>query len=560
MQPIVAADFETTTNPEDARVWMWAITEVGGSRDTFWGKDIASYMRFTLSKGVETAYFHNLAFDGKFIIDFLFRAGYEHTIGKPRRGEFSTLVSSKGMFYEIKLVAKNGTRVTFRDSLKLFPMSIKRLAIKYGAEVSKGEIDYHKPRPVGYEPTPEEIDYTSRDTKIAAHALEINAAMGFTKMTVGANAMDSFKKVFGKKRFERTFPTLELDCDSELREAYRGGYTYADPKHQGKPRGAGISADYNSMYPSVMSDNVFPVGEPVPFSGQYEENYTYPLFVQNITCIFSLKPNKVPMIQLRGRGFYGAHEYVEETVEPVSISLCSVDLEIFMDMYNVDILSHDGGYMFMQESDLFTEFYGYWGQIKQDAKNDAERQEAKNIMNNLYGKFATNPDVTSKIPYFDDNVVCWELGPEEIRKPVYIPVAIFTTAYARCELIGAIMANRDRFDYCDTDSIHLDGPEPPEGIRMHETELSAWKMERSYIKAKHLRAKAYVLVHDDGTMTVKCAGMPNNIKEMVTFENFEFGFTNLDENGNILPGRGKLSPKTVPGGVVFVDRMYTLHL
>ena len=52
--------------------------------------------------------------------------------------------------------------------------------------------------------------------------------------------------------------------------------------------------------------------------------------------------------------------------------------------------------------------------------------------------------------------------------------------------------------------------------------------------------------------------MPDNIKATCTFENFQFGFTNKDENGEVKPGTGKLTPVTVNGGVVLVERSYVL--
>ena len=53
--------------------------------------------------------------------------------------------------------------------------------------------------------------------------------------------------------------------------------------------------------------------------------------------------------------------------------------------------------------------------------------------------------------------------------------------------------------------------------------------------------------------------MPDSVKELVTWDNFDYGFSNTDENGDIIPGHAKLMPKTVPGGVVLVDSVYRLH-
>ena len=542
------------------------MAEVGGPGLT-WGTSIQSFMRYVVKERVEKTFFHNLAFDGRFIIDHLFRSGYSFTKQRrPRPGQFNCIMSSKNKLYQVRVCFSSKHTLTVWDSYKLFPFSVETLGRKLGDGVTKGEIDHKKDRPVGYKPTPEEIDYGLRDVVIVAKALQtLDGGPG--KMTIGANALADYKDRFGKNRFRKVFPVLSLEEDAEVRAAYRGGYTYVRPDRAGKVTGAGISVDYNSMFPSQMwSELPYPVGYPERFEGRYSPDTAYPLYVQRLTASFRLKPRHVPTIQVKGSAFYGNHEYVEQSVEPVSLALTSVDLDLFFENYDVDVWSWDGGLKFMAKlgEELFGCYYEHWGRKKQESEG-AEREEAKLYNNSLYGKFATNPDVTGKLPYFDEetDTVRWMLDEPETREPVYIPVGAFTTAYARKAQIEAILVNWDRFVYTDTDSLHLDGTEPPEGVRLHEKDYHAWKVEEDYIRAKHLRAKCYVLEHSDGSLTVKCAGMPDNVKKLVTFDTFEFGFTNAVPDGEggwtVPPGQGKLLPKAVPGGVVLVDSIYCLH-
>lgn len=118
--------------------------------------------------------------------------------------------------------------------------------------------------------------------------------------------------------------------------------------------------------------------------------------------------------------------------------------------------------------------------------------------------------------------------------------------------------------YCDTDSMHLRGTWAPDGIRLHDTDLCAWKVEGEFDRARHLRAKCYIwnLNH---RLSVTCAGMPDNVKSLCTFDNFWFGFSNLEEvvteEGTVVrvrPGYGKLRPRAVPGGVVLEEGPYEL--
>ena len=562
------ADFETTVLESDCRVWAWSVCYVDNIEHPFYGEDIDSFLMFIAREGTAQYYFHNLAFDGRFIVDRLFRLGYEHTTERrPDKGQFTTLVSNKGKFYQISVRFFSGVLCEFRDSLKLFPMSVRSVARAFKLPEGKGELDYGEFREAGHHLTNEEIDYIRRDVQIVAQALAFNLGQGLNKMTIGANAMGWFKKQFGSKRFKKLFPVLTLEMDEYLRGAYRGGFTYVDPMWAGRDLFSGISVDYNSMYPSMLISKPYPVGEPLQFLGRYEADTRYPLYVQSLTCSFWLKPRGIPMIQLRNAGYYGEHEYVEHTIDPVSITLTCVDLELLFDNYEVDVLSWDGGVKFqsMHGSELFGEYVEYWGEVKRTSKGGM-RQLAKLMLNNLYGKFATHPDVTQKVPVFNNEtqIVEWKEGEHEERDPVYLPVGEFCTAWARDTLIRAILVNRDRFIYCDTDSMHLRGTWEPSGIRLHDTDLCAWKVEGEFWRARHLRPKCYIwdLNHE---ISVTCAGMPENIKRHCTFENFHFGFNNLEQvetdAGTIVrvrQGWGKLRPKAVPGGVVLVESPYEL--
>ena len=125
-------------------------------------------------------------------------------------------------------------------------------------------------------------------------------------------------------------------------------------------------------------------------------------------------------------------------------------------------------------------------------------------------------------------------------------MASFITANSRKVTITAFQDNIDRCCYCDTDSIHLIGDEEPK-IDIDSVKLGAWKHEGTWNYAKFIRAKTYMEQFGD-ELDVKCAGMPQNLKEKVTKENFKVGLT--------LPG--KKIPKRVPGGVILVETDFTI--
>jgi hypothetical protein len=170
----------------------------------------------------------------------------------------------------------------------------------------------------------------------------------------------------------------------------------------------------------------------------------------------------------------------------------------------------------------------------------------------LYGKFATNPNITPKQPVFDDenDTVKLVLGDDETRDPVYTAMGVFITAYARQVTITAAQDNYDTFAYADTDSLHLLRDDDPEGLNVDPNKLGAWKREYAFEQALFVRAKAYIEKLFDGTHVTHVAGLPDRIAEQLTIDDFVGGrrFT------------GKLQPKRVPGGIVLVDVGFTMNM
>ena len=170
------------------------------------------------------------------------------------------------------------------------------------------------------------------------------------------------------------------------------------------------------------------------------------------------------------------------------------------------------------------------------------------------------------------------LKDDKERELNYTAMASFITAYARKVTISAIMelgciSKCSRFCYADTDSVHIIGEQMPD-LWIDKVELGAWKHESNWCYAKFLRAKTYmeeiignkVIIDDEEVfkesldfndysctaLEVKCAGMPDNVKELVTKKNFKIVFSVLDDDMSIPKKYKKLAPKSVKGGEVLV--------
>jgi len=576
------ADFETLTYLEGGatRIWSYGICEIDNINNFMYGNNMDDFMKWCSRSEYEndTLYFHNLAFDGKFIFDYLFNLGYKHVIDRKECDSktFTSLISNMGAFYSIeiyfKVQGKHINKVTLYDSLKIINMPVKKVAKSFDLPIKKGEIDYKEIRDTNHKITENELSYLRNDCEIMARALKVLFDEDLTEMTQGSNALADYKKIVTKKAFDYCFPIPSYD--SEVRKSYKGGFTYVNPKFKGKVIGEGIVLDVNSLYPSVMYKEKLPFCEGKKFDGKYEDDKMYDLYVQKFTCQFEIKPDHIPTLQLKNNPSYIGNEYVLKSnpkdTEP--LTLTSVDLKLFFEHYNVYNFDPLGGWKFRSNIGMFTEYIDKWSKRKIQAKidgNEGQYTISKLFLNALYGKFALNPVVQSKIPYMDETgIVKYTLGEEEQRSPIYIPVGTFITAYARYKTITSAQKVYDRFCYADTDSLHLIGTEIPEGLEISDTILGAWKHESTFYKAKFLRQKSYIemekkhkkcmplnkvgkvtkLKHTENIMHVTCSGMSDRCYPFVTFDNFEIG----------AEYEGKLKPKIVKGGVILEDTSFTI--
>lgn len=517
-----------------------------------------------ISSHNSTTWFHNLKFDGTFILFWLLTHGYEYRPhGGPNQvGTFKCLIDGMGKFFSITVRWNNGHTTEFRDSVKKLPMTVRRVATSFKMEEGKGDIDYDKPRPAGYVPTAEEWDYLRRDVTIVATAMAQVIANGMTKLTVASDAMTEYKRLVNSKSFQLAFPVLSPELDAEIRRAYRGGFTYRDPRFGGCITRSGIVLDVNSLYPSIMMNRILPYGEPQFVDGKVDPTKERPLTVFSITFTAKIKPDHIPCIQIKGSSMFGETEYLTDISEPTTLMMTNVDFDLYNDHYDINVIAYGGGWRFKATRGMFDTYIQKWAKVKENSVG-GQREIAKLFMNGLYGKFATNPTVTGKYPVLEDGAVRLKSAPDETRDPVYTPVGVFITSFARDLTIRAAQANYATFAYADTDSLHLLQDHEPEDIEVHPTKMGAWKVEYHFDSAYYIRPKAYLERKIDKKAHVcvepcnashhfvtHIAGLPEKVAEHLTFEDLR--------PGNIL--RGKLQPKSVPGGVVLVDVPFELKL
>lgn len=387
------------------------------------------------------------------------------------------------------------------------------------------------------------------------------------------------------------------DYDSDVRQAYKGGFTYLHSPYKEKDIGEGLVMDVNSLYPWVMHDCPLPYGEPVFFKGEYQYDKYYPLYVQMITCQFELKPGYIPTIQDKSgfNGFSPTEYLIDSGDREVTMCLTSVDLELFKEHYEIYNPVYHSGWKFRSTVGLFTDYIDKWMQVKIESTkngNKAMRTLSKLMLNALYGKFGSKIEVGSKYPEYDNGKIVYKTPKDEFgkpvkdrREPVYIPVATFVTAWARHKTITSAQKMYKYFVYADTDSLHLRmdlpdevrkmsndeleqlttedlrklGLEFPEDFVIDPVALGAWKLESKFTRARFLRQKSYIEDsnpcdvwesenYNKNLLKITCAGMPKSCYDQVDWDNFKV-------NSSF---EGKLVPKHVNGGIVLVDTIFTI--
>lgn len=577
------ADFETTvyTGQKETEVWAAALTSPIMSYDdevkVFNNIDEFLECCVNLTR-TESAivYFHNLKFDGSFILSYLLRQGFkvpEHEGDMPNPeqlppGEFTYNVNSMGAWYTIT-ICTGEYYLQFRDSLKLLPFSVDKIGKDFNTKHRKLSIEYTGVRHANGVISEEEKAYIRNDVLVVKEALQIMFEEGHNKLTIGSCCMQEFKRTLTKAQFNTFFPLVQnmridpskygySDLDSYVRASYHGGWCYVVKGKDKRVVTNGSTADVNSLYPSMMSSesgNYYPVGEGFihkcknnVIPDKYKDTAQWYYFVRLKTS-FKLKQGYLPFIQLKNNPLYSPNEclessdwvrpngerrthYVDEdgSIKPIApeLVLSCTDFDLIQkhyDLYNTEIYDF---VVFRTLKGVFDKYIDKYREIKMKSKG-AQRQLAKLFLNNLYGKFATSPLTYYKEAYIENDILKWKAIRGADREGVYIPIGAAITSYARAFTITAAQANyygvnKPGFIYADTDSIHCDiPPQMIKGIKVDPNAFCCWKLESTWDKGIFVRAKTYIehVTEEDCEpvdipyYNIKCCGMPDTCKAVI---------------------------------------------
>lgn len=615
----MVADFETNYDQANNTASVWsACYKVKGEEPKIFRR-ISDFINFISRCGDVECYFHNLKFDGEFILNYLarnskFKMAFDEKIEKFKKpkelhkNEYSFLISDKGVWYALYLKTKTGL-VRFMDSMKKAPMSLADAGHAFATKHKKLDMDFNCWMDSDKPLTKKQEDYIKNDVWVMEEFLDMFEQEGHTAMTIGSCALKEYKRIISLQDYKMFFPKISDEEWEFTNKCYHGAFVFVNPKYKGKViRKKGKTADVNSLYPYEMhssSGNFYPVGKGNHWIGKKEKTKRNTMDFIHFRCSFRVRRGKLPFVHIRNNPNYPAKKVLETSWiwdrknetwisdidgSPIIVDMYMVDKEfrLFLEHYHVRNLEIVEGYTYYKEIGLFDDYINYFNKIKMQSKG-GKRQIAKLFLNNLYGKFATKKDSSFKIIDLqktrETGVTVYKTIKAQDKDTLYMPVGACVTSYALIKIVKDSQKyyEKDLYLYTDTDSIHyIDDIKAKGLIDLDDKKLGAYKIEKEWEEAVFLRAKTYVekSLDKDGKAeyAITCAGMPERCKQLFRIslgesrdkecfaklkpsedgERFMNVSRKLEDFNVGLKVPDKLTPKHVIGGIALLSTEFTI--
>lgn len=411
-------------------------------------------------------------FDFMFLLDEILKSKtYDATVLVPR--------GSSILYFQVKIGARE---YTFRDSSALLPFSLKSITENFGVSHMKQEWDHSKTK--GY--SKELSVYLQHDCKGLYESLKMFWSWPLIQKagpssTIAGQAMRVFRTYLKEELWglgDRAADFCRLSYLGGRVEIFRPACT----------KGPLYEYDVNSLYPYVMRDNVYPVGN---------GHFTYD-FVTDLLGIYEANVVAPALLDVPSLGIISDGKFLFPVGRFKGV-WTNVELEYAKTLgYRIEVVK---GYVFPQSRKLFYDFITDLYEIRLTSpKNSVSDIAAKLLMNSSYGRFGMSLDKENLVFGSNDSEgmdeyktltiggrhVAISKEPVRLRTFTHPAIASFVTSYARIHMHKIFRNLGTDLYYTDTDSIFTTR------VLDHGKDLGQLKLEATYESAIFLLPKTYI--------------------------------------------------------------------
>lgn len=394
--------------------------------------------------------------------------------------------------------------IEYRCSLLLSGYSLEVLANNlhtYDIKKLVGDLDYSLIRHSKTPLSPEEIAYCVNDVKIVmayiAECIDESGGIAYIPLTKTGRVRNYCrnscfftpgkprKEDYKRLRYLEMISRLRLSEDEyhQLKRAFQGGFTHANPYGYGRVFENVTSYDFTSSYPTVMIAEQFPMG-----SSERVEHITPEEFYKSLDlycCVFDIEINNLQPL-IRSDNYISASRCYQLDkpylinngrvvfAKRLCTTMTNVDFIICKKFYtwgdnDIQISNfrrYPKGYLPTDFVKAILKLYKDKTELKGVSGKEVEYLNSKEMLNSCYGMCVT--DICREEFIYQDNhwlekeekpPINYELNIKKYNNNrgrfLFYAWGVFITAYARRNLFSGIMEFGADYIYSDTDSIKV---------------------------------------------------------------------------------------------------------
>jgi hypothetical protein len=442
---------------------------------------------------------HNAQYDWRYFLDYI------------KRNDIACDVSMRTEtdIYQIKLFI-DGKKIVMRDSLAIFPGTLRDFASSFTPEIPKGDIDFDSGERFDGSKQ-EHRDYAIRDAMILRHGiprfnamLQRHFGVSIAHTTAGTALKAWMASLDEKQYFDAS---IYGDEEEFIRSGYFGGLVFLTRTDIVK---GAETFDINSSYPHQMCLHGVP-------GGQRMSSLNWRCDNMGIFRVTVQAPDNliVPILPHRdARGIMRWHRGVFET------TVTNTELK-FAERHGYVVIAVHEGILWEETLFPFNSFVEKCKALRKSHKGKPEETLAKLMQNSLYGKYGSRRErltvfrrddsddefsLLEALPLDDDGF--WWIRKEFSDDLRCLPQwAVFITAHARLHLLDTVYrVGVENVVYGDTDSVTV----LPGYSHLFDTGLDygQFKLEKTWKTFRAIAPKVYAGQLDDGRYKGAAKGLP----------------------------------------------------